>query len=73
VEDEGRQADIEAELSFQGQSLNALNDALGQQQRDILLLRRQVELLAAEVKALRLGDTSPGPDGETADQKPPHY
>lgn len=70
-------AAVEEELAFQGESLRGLNDALALQQQDILLLKRQLALLADELKSLRSGrsgDESSSDDAEDpADSKPPHY
>ena len=66
---------LEEELAFQGESLRGLNDALAAQQRDLLLLRRQLTLLAAEVQALRRASGAESVDTVDADgdDKPPHY
>jgi uncharacterized coiled-coil protein SlyX len=70
--------DLEEELAYQGQTVAALNEALGQQQRDILTLRRQVELLAQEVRLLRQTHNSAAGGGnendlDSPDERPPHY
>jgi SlyX protein len=72
--DDPRVEALEAELAFQGEAVRALNDALGRQQGDILLLQRQVALLAQEVKSLRQAHAPQQPHaGAAADDKPPHY
>ena len=66
---------LEEELAFQGESLRSLNDALAVQQQDMLLLRRQLTLLAAEVQALRRASGVESVDtvDVDGDDKPPHY
>lgn len=72
---EERVATLEAELAFQGETVQVLNDALASQQKDLLLLQRQVELLGKELRTLReRGADRGGSDGgEPVDEKPPHY
>ena len=66
---------LEEDVAFQGESLRSLNEALSVQQNDILLLKRQVSLLAAEVQALREASGAEPMDSVDADsdEKPPHY
>jgi SlyX protein len=66
---------LEEELAFQGESLRSLNDALAAQQQDMLLLKRQLTLLAAEVQALRRASGVESVDTVDVDddEKPPHY
>ncbi len=64
-------AELQSQLAFQEDTVSALNDAVARQQQEILLLRRQLELLKArqDEQAARFG-----PDGTPeADAKPPHY
>ncbi len=65
-------AELQGQLAFQEDALGKLDDALSAQQQEILLLRRQLELLSKrhrEVAArLDAGDDVP-PD----DERPPHY
>ncbi len=72
---EERVATLEAELAFQGETVQVLNDALASQQKDLLLLQRQVELLGKELRTLReRGADRGGHDGgDPVDEKPPHY
>ncbi|MCB1676611.1 MAG: SlyX family protein [Halioglobus sp.] len=63
--------ELQSQLAFQDEAVQALNDALAAQQREILQLRRQLVLLrerqdeqAARSDALR---------GVAAHEKPPHY
>ncbi len=62
--------DLQSQVAFQEDALQALNDALAEQQREILMLRRQVELLKQrqDEQAAQLDDA-----GSPVDEKPPHY
>lgn len=72
-------ARLQSELAFQGDSVQRLNDALATQQQDILLLQRQVELLAEQLRALRERGASDGIHGDAQGpeapelDRPPHY
>lgn len=73
MEDAEALATLQAEVAFQGQTVSALNDALADQQRDILLLQRQLRLLAEELRRLRdVGGGSAAP-AEADAERPPHY
>ena len=64
--------DVQHQLAFQEDTVAALNDALTLQQQEILILRRQVELLKQRQEEQR----EPGFDQTPAsiiDEKPPHY
>ncbi|WP_439102140.1 SlyX family protein [Congregibacter sp.] len=62
---------LQAELAFQNDSVQRLNDALATQQQDILLLQRQVALLGEQLRALRENDSQTA--GDSVVEKPPHY
>ena len=62
---------LQAELAFQNDSVQRLNDALATQQQDILMLQRQVALLGEQLRALRENDNHS--EGEAVLEKPPHY
>lgn len=64
-------ATLQAELAFQGDSVQRLNDALAKQQQDILMLQRQVALLGEQFRALR--ENGSNRDGASEVEKPPHY
>ena len=66
---EQRIADLEAELAFQGQHIQSLNDALATQQQDMLELQRKVTLLGEQLLSFR--DAAAGIT--QGDEKPPHY
>ncbi|MDP5055085.1 MAG: SlyX family protein [Congregibacter sp.] len=62
---------LQAEMAFQGDSVHRLNEALATQQREILMLQRQVVLLGEQLRAMREGHQ--GRDGAPETEKPPHY
>ena len=64
--------DLQTQLAFQEDTVQALSAAMAVQQQEILVLRRQLELLKQ-----RQDEQSPryAPDEEAAPEleKPPHY
>lgn len=62
--------DLQSQVAFQEDAIAALDGALAQQQQEINLLRRQVELLGERQKAQaeQLSEAAGG-----AVEKPPHY
>ena len=64
--------DLQSQLAFQDDTIAALNEALAGQQRELLTLRRQVELLKLrqDEQAAAL-DERPG--GDAPAERPPHY
>jgi SlyX protein len=62
---------LQAEMAFQGETIHALNDALGAQQREMLLIREQLAVLGTQLRKLR----EAAPDGPSTDPEPPppHY
>jgi len=62
--------DVQTQMAYQEDAVRELNDALSLQQQEILLLRRQIQLLKQ-----RQDEQGTGPDGAAApaDEKPPHY
>jgi SlyX protein len=63
-------AQLQTQLAFQEDTISSLDNALARQQQEILLLRRQIELLHA-----RQRDTqeAAGAPVAPASEKPPHY
>ena len=61
--------DVQTQLAYQEDTVRALNDALAAQQQEILVLRRQLQLLKQRQDEQAAGDTADAPAGE----KPPHY
>lgn len=61
--------DLQSQVAFQEDTIRDLDAALAEQQRDILLLRRQLELLQQRQEEQTMQATA-----ETSVQeKPPHY
>ena len=63
--------ELQSQLAFQEDTVRALNEALASQQQEIILLRRQVELIKQrqDEHAVQLDpDLAP-----IVDEKPPHY
>ncbi len=62
--------ELQSQLAFQEDTVSTLNEALSQQQQEILTLRRQVTLLKErqDEQAAQIGEGGP-----PVDQKPPHY
>lgn len=64
--------EVQNQLAFQEDTMQVLNDALSAQQQEILLLRRQLELL--KIRQDEQGaPQEPGGAGSAMDEKPPHY
>lgn len=63
-------AEVQSQLAFQEDTIGALNEALASQQREILVLRRQLELLKQRQDE-QAAQYSPAV--APADEKPPHY
>ncbi len=64
-------AEVQSQLAFQEDTVASLNEALAEQQREILLLKRQLALLKQrqdeQAALFDSGAASP------AEEKPPHY
>ena len=65
-------AELQSQLAFQEDAVSSLDAALAQQQQEVLVLRRQLELLKLrqDEDAAR-ADAGEGDFG--ASEKPPHY
>lgn len=64
--------ELQSQLAFQEHTVQALNQAMADQQQEILVLRRQLELLKQRQDEQAVhphADNSASP----ADAKPPHY
>jgi len=64
-------AELQSQVAFQEHAIGGLDAALAQQQRELLLLRRQLELLHERLRAQageQTADATP-----PAEEKPPHY
>lgn len=63
--------EVQSQMAFQEDTVAALNEALTHQQQEIIVLRRQVELLKQRWEERSTNtDLSPPP---VLDDKPPHY
>ncbi|MEH6589497.1 MAG: SlyX family protein [Halioglobus sp.] len=63
--------ELQSQMAFQEDTVQALNEAVGHQQQEMFTMRRQLELLKA-----RQEEQGAGPSGEAPtilDEKPPHY
>ena len=61
--------EVQTQLAYQEDTMQALNDALASQQQEILVLRRQVQLLKQRLDE----QGSAGPASDPGTEKPPHY
>lgn len=66
---EQRFVDLESRLAHQDQLLHELNDVMTSQQAQIMRLEELCKSLLQRVRSL--GDNAA--DGDTADERPPHY
>ncbi len=63
--------ELQSQLAFQEDAVQSLDRALAQQQGEMLVMRRQLELLRQY--QLQQTEDSAGPDGNPANELPPHY
>ena len=61
--------ELETRLSYQDDTVLALNDVVASQQKQIDVLERQLQLLNKQIKALHPSDIGPA----EAETPPPHY
>ncbi|MDH5455676.1 MAG: SlyX family protein [Gammaproteobacteria bacterium] len=66
---EERFIDLETRLAHQDQLLHELNDVVTTQQAKLMQLEGLCRSLIDRVKAVGAG----GPEGDPADERPPHY
>jgi SlyX protein len=64
--------ELQSQFAFQEDTLNSLDAALALQQQEILLLRRQVELLRQRQQENEANHEA-GMVNAPLDEKPPHY
>ncbi len=62
---QGQLVELQSQVAFQEDAMTALNEAIATQQQEILVLRRQLELLAERQKQ--------GAGDRIEDKPPPHY
>ena len=63
-----RMDELESQLAFQDELLASLNAIVAKQDREMVQMRQQLEVLAARLRAL--ADALPA---EMQDEVPPHY
>ncbi len=64
--------ELQSQLAFQEDAVRSLDEALAHQQQELLLLRRQLELLQQRQQdSTALNEA--GSAGVPANDKPPHY
>jgi SlyX protein len=64
--------ELQSQLAFQEDAVRSLDEALAQQQQELLLLRRQLELLRQrQLEHAVHNDT--GLASAPTDERPPHY
>jgi SlyX protein len=64
--------ELQSQLAFQEDAVQSLDQALAQQQHEMLVMRRQLELLRQH-QLQQAEDNGAGPDGNPANELPPHY
>jgi len=65
---ENRLHELESQVAFQEDTIQKLDDALADQQQQIMDLERQIQLLGSQIKEIDLI-----PAGNVPDAPPPHY
>lgn len=65
----GRVEELESQLAFQDELIESLNGTVARQDREIIELKRQFNLLSERLK--EIGDAAPG--AAPQDETPPHY
>ena len=73
---EARVEELEARLTFADDSLQALNDVIAKQDKELSLLRRELAAQSGRLKGLveQMDDSGAGGQlGSAADERPPHY
>ena len=64
--------ELQSQLAFQENTMGSLDAALALQQQEILVLRRQVQLLRARQQEQESNNEA-GMANAPLDEKPPHY
>ena len=64
--------ELQSQLAFQEDALQSLDRALAQQQHEMLVMRRHLELLRQH-QLEQTEVSGPAPDGDPANELPPHY
>ena len=64
--------DLQSQLAFQEDAVKSLDEALALQQQEILLLRRQLELMRQH-QLEQATQNEQGAHANPLEEKPPHY
>jgi SlyX protein len=64
--------ELQGQLAFQEDAVGSLDQALAQQQQEIMLLRRQLEILRQRQQE-QITQNDAGHSVDSLDEKPPHY
>lgn len=67
----GDLVELQSQVAFQEDMMSSLNEALTEQQREVLLLRRQVGLLKQRLEEQALSSDPAAPP--VGHERPPHY
>lgn len=70
---EKRLIGLETQLAFQDDLIEQLNQQVILQQRDILVLQEQLQLMAQRFKEIQQASEQQGDQPTAADERPPHY
>ena len=66
-----RLQELESQLAFQEELYGQLNDIVARQDREISLLKEQVQVLSRRLK--EVGESMPGDSAGQGEESPPHY
>ena len=64
--------ELQSQLAFQEDAVGSLDQALAQQQQEIMLLRRQLEILRQRQQEQTVQNAA-SHSVDSLDEKPPHY
>ena len=64
--------ELQSQLAFQEDAVGSLDQALAQQQQEIMLLRRQLEMLRERLQE-QTAQNYASHSVDSLDEKPPHY
>lgn len=70
---EKRLIGLETQLAFQDDLIEQLNQQVILQQRDLLVLQKQLQLMAQRFKEIQKANEQQGDQPTAADERPPHY
>ncbi|GLR63364.1 SlyX family protein [Marinospirillum insulare] len=70
---EKRLIGLESQLAFQDDLIEQLNQQVILQQNDLLLMQKQLQLMAQRFKELEATNEQQGDQPSAEDERPPHY